>query len=93
MNNLNLAEWIIVGILSFMLFLFLLLSSILLIRLIKIAGKARKIIETGQIIANKTEDIADNIKEMTSVGGIAKNYVKEFIGRKFFGYEDKKKRK
>ena len=91
MNNLNVAEWIIVGILSFMLFLFLLLGCILLVKLIKISKKAQKVVETGQAVANKADDIADNIKDMTSVGGLAKGYVREYIGRKLFGRDGEKK--
>ena len=89
MNNLNVAEWIIVGILSFMLFLFLLLGCILLVKLIKISKQAKKIVETGQSVADKADDIADNIKDMTSIGGLAKGYFAEYIGEKLF----KKKRK
>jgi CHASE3 domain sensor protein len=83
-NNLNTAEWIIVGILSFMLFVFLLLGIILLIKLIKISNQAKKIVETGQSVADKADDIAENIKDMTSVGSIAKGYFGEFIGEKLF---------
>jgi hypothetical protein len=92
-NHLNVAEWIIVGILSFMLFLFLLLAVILLVKLIKISNQAKKIMETGQSIAEKTEDVVDNVKDMTSVGGLVKGFTKEYVGRKFFGYEDKKSRR
>ena len=89
-NNLNTAEWIIVGILSFTLFVFLILGIILLIKLIKLTKQAKKVVETGQTIANKADDIADNIKDMTSIGGLARGYFSEYIGRKFFR---KKKRR
>ena len=83
-NNLNVAEWIIVGILSFTLFVFLLLGIILLIKLIKLTKQAKMIVETGQSIADKADDIADNIKDMTSIGGIVRGYFGEYIGHKFF---------
>lgn len=89
-NNLNTAEWIIVGILSFTLFVFLVLGIILLIKLIKLTKQAKKVVETGQAVADKADDIADNIKDMTSIGGIARGYFTEYIGRKFF---KKKKRR
>ena len=73
-NNLNVAEWIIVGILSFTLFVFLLLGIILLIKLIKLTKQAKKVVETSQSIADKVDDVADNIKDMTSIGGIARGY-------------------
>ncbi len=89
-NNLNVAEWIIVGILSFTLFVFLILGIILLVKLIKLTKQARMVVETGQSIADKADDIADNIKDMTSIGGIARGYFADYIGRKFF---KKKKRR
>jgi CHASE3 domain sensor protein len=89
-NNLNVAEWIIVGILSFTLFVFLVLGIILLVKLIKLTKQAKMVVETGQSIADKADDIADNIKDMTSIGGIARGYFSEYIGRKFF---KKKKRR
>ena len=89
-NNLNVAEWIIVGILSFTLFVFLILGIILLVKLIKLTKQAKKVVETSQIVADKADDIADNIKSMTSLGGIARSYLYDFIGRTFF---KKKKRR
>lgn len=89
-NNLNVAEWIIVGILSFTLFVFLILGIILLVKLIKLTKQAKMVVETGQSIADKADDIADNIKDMTSIGGLARGYFTEYIGHKFF---KKKKRR
>lgn len=92
-NNLNVAEWIIVGILSFMLFLFLLLGIILLIKLIKISKQAKKIVETGQSVADKADDIAENIKDMTSVGSLAKGCFKEYFSDKLFGRKKSRRHK
>ena len=92
-NNLNVAEWIIVGILSFTLFVFLLLGIILLIKLIKLTKQARMVVETGQSIADKADDIADNIKDMTSIGGLARGYFSEYIGRKFFHRKKSRRRR
>jgi len=85
MNNLNVAEWIIVGILSATLFIFLILGIILLTKLINISKEAKKVVETSQSIAEKVDDVADNVKDMTSVGGLARGYVKEYIGEKLLG--------
>jgi hypothetical protein len=49
-----------------------------------------KVVETSQIVADKADDIADNIKSMTSLGGIARSYLYDFIGHTFF---KKKKRR
>ena len=64
----NVAEWIIVGILLSTLFIFLILGIFLLIKLLKLSENAKLILETGQDIADKTEDVVDNVKDMTSVG-------------------------
>lgn len=89
-NNLNIAEWIIVGILSFTLFIFLIVGIVALVKIIKLTKEAGKVVETGQSVANKANDIAGNVKDMTSVGPLAKGYVREYIGRKLFGSDEKK---
>ncbi len=74
----ELATWILVVILSVTLFVFLILGIILLVKLIKISKGAQQIVDKGQNIADKTEDIAENIKGMTSVGGLVKNFVDKY---------------
>lgn len=74
----ELATWILVVILSITLFVFLILGIILLVKLIKISKGAQEIVDKGQHIADKTEDIAENIKGMTSVGGLVKNFVDKY---------------
>lgn len=87
----DVAEWIIVGILSTTLFIFLIVAIILTIKLIKLSKDAKKIIATSQGIVEKADlmandmgnivdgvdNIVDNVKGLTSVGGI----VKTFAGR------------
>lgn len=70
----NTAEWILVVILSVTLLVFLILGIILLAKLIKMTKEAQKIVVTGQSIAEKADDVAENIKDMTSIGGIVKNF-------------------
>ena len=85
MNNLNVAEWIIVGILSVNLFIFLVCGIVILIKLIEISKKAREVVEASKDVVDKTGDVVDNVKDMTSVGSLSKGYVREYVGRKFFG--------
>ena len=81
--------WILVFILSITLFLFLLIGIILLIKLIGVTKEARKIMLQGQNIAEKADDIADNIRDMTTVGGLVKHFTENYIEKS----ERKKKAK
>lgn len=74
----ELATWILVVILSITLFVFLILGIILLVKLIKISKGAQEIVDKGQHIADKTADIAENVKGMTSVGGLVKNFTDKY---------------
>lgn len=75
----NTAEWILVIMLSVALLVFLIAGIVLAIKLISLAEEARKVVETGQKIAIKTDDIVDNVKGMTSVGGIVKTFANRVI--------------
>ena len=75
----NLAEWILVIMLAITLLIFLIVAIILIIKLIHVAEEARKMIITGQGIAAKADDIVDNIKGVTSVGGIVKSFAKRAV--------------
>lgn len=70
----NIAEWILVIMLSVALFVFLVVGIVLIVKLIHLAEEAQKIVTTGQGIAAKADDIVDNVKGMTSVGGIVKTF-------------------
>ena len=78
----NTAEWILVAILSVTLLVFLILGIILLVKLIKMTKEAQKIVVTGQSIAEKADDVAENIKDMTSIGGIVKNFSNKYTNAK-----------
>ena len=78
----NIAEWILVVILSCTLLVFLILGIILLVKLIKMTKEAQKIVVTGQSIAEKADDVAENIKDMTSIGGIVKNFSNKYTNAK-----------
>lgn len=70
----NVAEWILVIMLAIALFIFLVAGIVLVIKLIHLANEAQKIVITGQGIAAKADDIVDNVKGMTTVGGIVKTF-------------------
>lgn len=74
----NVAEWILVVILSVTLFIFLVIGIILLVKLIKLANSTQRIVEKGQVIADKTEDVVENVKGMTSVGGLVKTFANRY---------------
>ena len=69
------SAWILVIFLSCALLLFLILAIILTIKLINITKEIKKIVITGQGIAEKADDIADNVRDMSSVGGLVKYFV------------------
>ena len=80
--NLNTAEWIIAIVLIVTLFLFLILAIILLAKLISLTKDAKQVIATSQQIADKADDVAGNIKDMTSIGGVVKTFANSYINNK-----------
>lgn len=75
----NVAEWILVIMLSCALLIFLVVGILLLVKLIHLVNEAGKIVATGQGIAAKADDIVDNVKGMTSVGGIVKTFANRVV--------------
>lgn len=75
----NVAEWILVVMLSVALLIFLIAGIVLIVKLIRLAEEAQKIVATGQQIATKADDIVDNVKGMTSVGGIVKTFANRVV--------------
>lgn len=73
--------WILVFILSITLFLFLVVGIILIIKLIGVAKEAKKIVIQGQNIAEKADDIADNVRDMTTVGGLVKHFTESYLNK------------
>lgn len=74
----NLAEWILVAFLSVALLIFLILAIILTIKLIDITKEVQKIIITSQGIAEKADDVVENVKDMTSIGGVVKTFANQY---------------
>ena len=50
-----------------------------MVKLIKITKEANKIVVQGQGIAEKADDIADNVRDMTTVGGLVKHFVNTYV--------------
>lgn len=75
----NVAEWILVVMLAVTLFIFLVAGIVLIVKLVGLANEAKKIVIAGQGIAAKADDIVDNVKGMTSVGGIVKTFANHVI--------------
>ena len=97
MVGLSVAEWILVAFLSIALFIFLVVGTILCIKLINLTKEANKIVLKGQDIAekadniaSKAEDVAENVKGMTSVGGVVKTFTKKILENEEKGKKTKK---
>lgn len=78
----NVAEWIIVAILSMTLLVFLILGIVLFIKLIGLAEEAEKVVIESQDIARNTNGIVSNVKGMTSIGGTVEMFVDRYINPK-----------
>ena len=75
----NVAEWIIVAILSLTLLVFLIMGIVLLAKLIGLSKEAEKIVVEGQDIARNANGIAANVKGMTAIGGVAEMFVDKYV--------------
>ena len=75
----NVAEWILVAILSITLFIFLIVGIILIIKLIGLTKEVGKVVEEGQDIAENANGIVSNVKGMTSIGGTVEMFVDSYI--------------
>ena len=77
----NLAEWIIVMFLAVALLVFLIVGIIFIVKFTSLLSEIEIMVQTGQSIL---DDVADKIKDLTSVGPLARGFVKEYIGRKLY---------
>ena len=82
----NTAEWILVAILSMTLLVFLIVGIIFLVKFIHLLSEIEIMVQTGQSIAEKADDVADNIKDMTSVGPLAKSFVNDLLTKKLMSF-------
>ena len=70
--------WILVIFLSVALLVFLVLAIVLTAKLIGVTKEVKKIVIKGQGIAEKADGIVDNVKDMTSIGGLVKTFVNKY---------------
>lgn len=78
----NVAEWIIVVILSVTLFVFLIVGIILIVKLIGLTKDAQRIVIKGEDIADNANGIVSNVRGMTSIGGTVEMFVDKYINPK-----------
>lgn len=78
----NVAEWIIVAILSMTLLVFLIVGIILFVKLIGLTKEAEKVVVESQDIAKNANGIVSNVKGMTSIGGTVEMFVDKYINPK-----------
>ncbi len=74
----DVAEWILVIFLSVTLLIFLVVTTILVIKLIGVTDEVKKIVIKGQGIADKADDIVENVRDMSTVGGLVKTIVNKY---------------
>ena len=70
--------WILVIFLSVTLLIFLIVSTILCIKLIELTKDVRNVVLKGQDIADDIEGISRNVRNMTNVSGIIKTVLETF---------------
>ena len=75
----NVAEWILVVILSLTLLAFLITGIILLVMLINLSKEVKKVVMEGQDIAKNANGIVSNVRGMTSIGGTMELFVDKYI--------------
>lgn len=75
----ELATWILVIILSITLFIFLVVSIVLIVKLLGIADEAKKVVVRSQDIADNANGIVSNVKGMTSLGGVVQSFVDNYV--------------
>ena len=78
----NMAEWILVAILSVTLFIFLVVAIILIIKLFGLVDEAKKVAIKSQDIADSANGVVANVKGLTSVGGTVEMFVDKYINPK-----------
>ena len=78
----NVAEWILVAILSVTLFIFLIVGIILMVKVIDLTGEAKRVLIKSQSIADNANGVVSNVRGLTSVGGTVEMLVDKYINPK-----------
>ena len=84
----DVAEWIIVGILAATLLIFLILGILVFAKFRELAEEARKVVVKSQDTIDAATDVVENVRDFTSVGKIVKKIVGDAVT-----LDDKKSRK
>ena len=87
----NVAEWILVVILSITLFIFLIVGIVLMVKLLGVADEAKRVVIKSQDIAENANGVVSNVRGMTSIGGVVQTFVDKYVEPKL--KEDKKSTK
>ena len=78
----NVAEWILVAILSITLFIFLVVGIILMVRLMAVADEAKRVAVKSQNIADNANEVVSNVKGMTAIGSTMVMIVDKYVNHK-----------
>ncbi|MBQ6593564.1 hypothetical protein IJI00_00630 [Candidatus Saccharibacteria bacterium] len=78
----NVAEWILVAILSVTLFIFLVVGIILMLKILEVSDEVKRVAVKGQYIADNANDVVTNVKGMTSIGGTVEMLVDKYVNPK-----------
>lgn len=78
----NVAEWILVAILSVTLFVFLIIGIILMIKLLGVSDEFKRVAIKSQDIADNANSVVTNVRGLTSVGGTVEMLVDKYINPK-----------
>ena len=78
----NVAEWILVSILSITLFVFLVVGIVLMLKLLEVSDEVKRVAVKGQYIADSANDVVTNVKGMTSIGGTVEMLVDKYVNPK-----------
>lgn len=75
----NVAEWILVAILSITLLIFLIVGIVLIVKLIDLTDEMKGVVVESQDIAKNANGIVSNVRGMTSIGGTVEMFVDKYI--------------
>ena len=78
----NVAEWILVVILSVTLLVFLIIGIVLMLKLLSMSDDVKRVILKGQDIADNANGVVNNVRGLTSVGGTVEMLVDKYVNPK-----------
>lgn len=67
----NTAEWIIVGILAGMLFIFLMIGIIVFVKVLRLVNQMNEMADTAQEIADNASQVVSNVAKVTYTANLA----------------------